>query len=63
MKSHELARKLLDLPDEDIEISVDMSVDDDSADNRVFSDDLCEIVDDSFMSKISLLFFSHEKNY
>lgn len=63
MKSHELAKQLLALPDEKIRISIDMSMDDDSAGDRVFSDDLFEIQNDSWMGIISLLFVDSEKNY
>jgi hypothetical protein len=38
MKAHELAKILLDLPDYELTVSVDVSTCDDDAGNRIFGD-------------------------
>jgi len=63
MKSHDLARKLLEMPNNDIKLSVDVSTSDDDSSNRIFSDTLYEVQDDSWMDSISLLFVDPERNY
>ena len=47
MRSHELARKLLNRPDVNITASLDISTGDDDAGRRVFSDSLCSIEQDA----------------
>ena len=50
MKSHELAKKLLEMPDMDITVSSDMSYSyeadllERTHGNRVFSHDICELI-------------------
>ena len=44
MRSHELAKHLLQFPDQEVTVSVDMSTCDDDFDHRVFGHGLCESV-------------------
>ena len=64
MKAHELARRLLDMPDIDVTASVCMSIDGDESTyhDRVFSDSLCEAQDDGADTTITLIFECGYKN-
>ena len=54
MKTHELAKRLLKMPNKEITVSVDTSTCDEDAENRVFAFDLHEIQDDG--NEITLCF-------
>lgn len=45
MKSHELAKQLLSMPNRDLFLSIDMSEDEETADHRAFSDSIIEVID------------------
>lgn len=55
MKSHELAKKLLNRPDVNVTASLDISMGDDDAGRRIFSDSLDSLEQDN-TGDITLLF-------
>jgi hypothetical protein len=63
MKTHDLAKKLLASPNEDVRISIDVSTCDEDSERRVSSEELVEIQNDSWMGYISLLFVNGQMNW
>jgi len=62
MKTHELAKRLLKMPNKEITVSVDTSTCDENAQNRVFAWELFEIIDDG-SKEITLLFINGVEDY
>jgi len=52
MKSHELAKQLLSMPDRNLFLSIDMSENEATADHRAFSDSIIEAIDNGVDSNM-----------
>ena len=62
MTSHELAKRLLKMPNKEITVSVDTSTCDENAQNRVFAWELFEIINDG-SKEITLCFVDGVEDY
>ena len=62
MKTHELAKQLLKMPNKEITVSVDTSTCDENAQNRVFAWELFEIINDG-SKEITLCFVDGVEDY
>ena len=62
MKTHELAKRLLEMKNKNATVSVDTSTCDEDAENRVFAFDLHEIIDDG-SKEITLCFVDGVEDY
>ena len=62
MKTHELAKRLLKMPNKEITVSVDTSTCDENAQNRVFAGELFEIINDG-SKEITLCFVDGVEDY
>ena len=62
MKTHELAKRLLKMPNKEITVSVDTSTCDENAQNRVFAWELFEIINDG-SKEITLCFVDGVEDY
>ena len=62
MKTHELAKRLLKMPNKEITVSVDTSTCDENAQNRVFAGELLEIINDG-SKEITLCFIDGVEDY
>ena len=62
MKTHELAKRLLKMPNKEITVSVDTSTCDENAQNRVFAWELLEIINDG-SKEITLCFVDGVEDY
>ncbi len=63
MKGRELAKEILERPDADIVVSVDVSTCDDDAGRRIFCSDIFEVQDDSNIGQITLLVGETSRNW